>query len=258
MKISLITAVLNRKDTIGNTLDSILNQTYEDIECIVVDGVSSDGSLDIIKDYESKFNGRLIWISEPDEGLYDAMNKGIKLATGDIVAVINSDDFYHSNSIIEKVANTFAKHHDIEGLYGDVHFVLRNNPNKLVRYYSSKNFTLDKFKYGFMPAHPSFFTYKRFYEKWGYFKKEYKISGDFELLLRFMKVNKMKTKYVEEDFVTMRTGGMSTSSLNNIILNNKEILQACKENNVSSSYFSVLLRYFKKMFEWIPPLRHSN
>lgn len=251
MRISLITPVLNRRNTLKDTLDSVLSQSYPDIEYIIIDGGSTDGTLDLIKEYEPKFNGKLVWKSEPDEGLFDAMNKGIDIATGDIVGIINSDDFYHDNGIIAYIAREL-NNTNVDAVYGDVHFVSRKDKNEVVRYYSSNKFRVCKYKFGFMPAHTTFFTYKKFYDDWGSYKPDYKISGDFELLLRFMKVHKLKTKYIHRDFLTMRTGGISTSSLANIITNNKEIRRACRENNVCSNYFYILSRYFVKVFECKP------
>lgn len=259
LKISLITAVLNRADTLEKALKSILQQTYSEIECIVVDGGSTDGSLDIIKKYEKLFNGRLKWISEPDKGLYDALNKGLKLATGEIVGFINSDDYYNTDNIIEYIAEIFEKE-DIQAVYGDVHYVSRTNPDKITRYYSSSKFKPSSFRYGFMPAHPTFFTYLKYYKEWGYYKTDYKISGDFELTLRFLYGHKMKYKYINLDFITMRTGGLSTASIHNIITINKEQLRACRENGVKSNYILQCSRYLVKIFQWklFPKTKKSN
>jgi len=192
MKISIITVCYNSEKYIQSTIESVLNQTYENIEYIVIDGCSNDGTVTIIKEYESKFNGRMKWISEPDKGIYDAMNKGIKMATGDVVGILNSDDFYIENTVIEQVADTFTQNKETQIVFGDVLFVKPDNLDKTVRYYRSKNFTPKRFRFGFMPAHPTFFTYKTNFDKIGYYKIKYTIAADFELLLRFMLLNKLK------------------------------------------------------------------
>lgn len=158
MKVSIVTVTFNSAKTLRDTIESILMQDYADWEYIIVDGLSKDETVSIIKGYEPKFNGRMKWISEKDRGLYDAMNKGIKMASGDIVGIINSDDFFHRSDVISKVAEAFNLNNNIEAVYGDVRFVNENNLEKTVRYYSSKNFKPWRFRFGFMPAHPSFYT----------------------------------------------------------------------------------------------------
>ena len=177
MKISLITITYNSTSTFRDTIESVLLQTYPDIEYIVVDGASKDNTVDIIKEYEPRFEGRMHWISEKDKGIYDAMNKGIRMATGDIVGIINSDDFYHRTDVIEQVAKAFQDK-AVQAVYGDVRFVNPDNLDKTVRYYSSKNFSPRRFRYGFMPAHPTFFTYRNYFEEWGYYKTDYKIAAE--------------------------------------------------------------------------------
>lgn len=251
MKISLITVSFNSSATIKDTFDSVLAQTYPNIEYIVVDGKSSDNTVEIIKEYESRFNGRMHWLSQPDKGLYDAINKGIKMATGDIVGVIHSDDFYNLNSIIEQVVNTFLRKKEIEVIYGDLHFVKSENLTKTVRYYSSKRFNPKQFKRGFMPAHPTFFTYKNNFEKIGYYKTNYTIAADFELLLRFLFVHKLSYQYLPLNMITMRMGGLSTRSYKSNILLNKEIIRACRENGVYTNFLFVYSKYFRKIFEFL-------
>lgn len=185
MKVSIITITYNSAITLRDTMEAVLSQTSKNIEYIVVDGASKDDTVKIIKEYESKFNGQMRWVSEPDKGLYDAMNKGIRMATGDIVGIINSDDFYHRTDVIAKVVEGFQEN-GIEAIYGDVRFVNPDNLDKTVRYYSSKHFSPQLFRYGFMPAHPTFFTYRRYFEEFGYYKTDYKIAADYELLIRFL------------------------------------------------------------------------
>lgn len=252
MKVSLVTAVLNGVSTLGDTLKSILDQTYRDIECIVIDGGSTDGTVELIKEYESKFGDRLKWISEPDNGLFNAMNKGLRMATGDLVAIINSDDYYHRNDIVELIVKNFEDDKNVQAVYGDVRFVSRYNTNKVVRYYSSSIFVPNKFKYGFMPAHPTFFTYRKYYEKWGMFRTDMPTSADFDLLLRFLYSHKLNAKYIKTDFLTMRTGGMSYPSFANTRQVNREVRKICKENGVKTNYILLYSRYFRKIKEWFP------
>lgn len=250
MKLSIITVTYNSSKTLRDTIESVLSQTYADYEYIIVDGASKDNTVDIVKEYEPKFEGRMRWISEPDKGLYDAINKGIKMAAGDVVGIINSDDFYHRNDIFNQIISSF-ENNQIEAIYGDVRFVNDDNLDKTVRYYSSKKFSPKKFRYGFMPAHPSFFTYKNNFDKYGYYKTDYKIAADYELLIRFLYTHKIKSKYVPLDFMKMRTGGVSTASWKSNILLNKEIVRACKENNIWTCMPILFFKYFIKVFELI-------
>lgn len=247
MKVSIITVCYNSASTIMNTIDSVLNQSYKNIEYIIVDGKSKDGSVELISKYGDRIS-RLI--SEPDKGIYDAMNKGIKLATGDIVGILNSDDFFNNNGVVQLIVDEFIKS-NIDAVYGDVQFVKPSNLNKVVRYYSSKRFCIRKFKFGFMPAHPSFYVRREYFEKYGYYKTDYKIGADFELLIRFLYKNKLKCKYLQTTFVTMRTGGVSTRSLKSNIVLNSEILRACRENGIKTNILNIYSKYFVKVFELI-------
>jgi glycosyltransferase involved in cell wall biosynthesis len=250
MKISIITVSYNSERTIRDTFHSVLNQTYPNIEYIIVDGHSIDGTVDVIKEYVSRFGGRLKWISEPDKGLYDAMNKGLLMATGDIVGIINSDDFYHRADIIEHVIKAF-RDTSTDSIFADVRYVNSSNIDKTVRYYSSKNFSPRRFRYGFMPAHPTFFTYKKYFEQFGFYKIDYKIAADYELLIRFLYVHHLSYTYLPLDFLKMRIGGRSTSSVKSTIVLNQEIVRACKENGIYTNMFILSLKYFVKVFELI-------
>jgi glycosyltransferase involved in cell wall biosynthesis len=250
MKISIITVTFNSAVTIKNTIESVLYQTYPDIEYIIIDGNSKDNTINIIKQYESKFKGRMQWVSEKDNGMYDAMNKGIRMATGDVIGIINSDDFYHRNDIIEEIAKAF-EHKEIQATIADVRFVNPDNLEKTVRYYSSKNFSIARFRFGFMPAHPTFFTYKKNFEKYGFYQIDYKIAADYELLIRFLYTNKLKYLYLPLDVMKMRTGGMSTVSWKSNLLLNKEIVRGCKENGIYTNLLILSLKYFVKVFELI-------
>jgi len=250
IKFSIVTVTYNNEATIRNTIESVLIQTNSDIEYIIVDGLSKDSTIDIIKEYEPRFNGRMLWISEHDNGIYDAMNKGIKLATGEVVGIINSDDFYHRTDIIAEIAKAFEDD-TVQAVFGDIRFVNPNNLNKTVRYYSSKNFSPKQFRFGFMPPHPSFFTYKKYFEEFGYYQTDYKIAADYELLIRFLYTNNLKYKYLPLDVMKMRTGGISTASLKSNLVLNQEIVRGCKENGIYTNLFILSFKYFMKVFELV-------
>lgn len=248
MTISLITACCNSEKYIRDAIESVLKQDYPDIEYLIIDGGSKDNTLSIIKEYEPRFSGTLKWISEPDNGLYDALNKGIRLATGDIVGILNADDFFTSNTVLSEIAATFQRA-GCEAIYGDIHFVNPDDLSTCVRYYSSAIFKRSLMRIGFMPAHPTFYAYKQLFEQFGYYNTGYRIAADFELLLRFIYINNIRTHYIPLDFVTMRTGGMSTESFASRKLIMQEHLRAFKENNIRTNRFMLSLRYPYKLYE---------
>lgn len=250
MKISIITVCFNSEKYIATAIKSVLSQTCSDVEYIVVDGGSHDATVDIIKEYEPQFDGRMQWISEPDNGLYDAMNKGIRMATGEVIGILNSDDFYNHTDCLEKVAQVFDND-NIASCFADVRFVSSENLNRTVRYYSSAKFNPKKFRFGFMPAHPSFFVRKKYFDKIGYYKTDYQIAADYELLIRFLHSHRISYKYLPLDIIKMRTGGKSTMSWKSNYILNKEIVRACRENGIYTNIFILLLKYFVKIFEYI-------
>lgn len=249
MKISLITVTYNSAKTLPDTIQSVLSQSYSNIEYIIIDGASQDNTIDIVKEYEPLFNGRIGWISERDDGLYDAINKGIAMSTGDVVGILNSDDFFTSPTVIEEIANNFSE--EIDAVYGDVHFVNSTDLARPIRYYSSKIFRPSLMKLGFMPAHPTFYCRKSCYDKYGLYKTDFKIAADFDLLLRFIYVHHISLKYLPLDMVTMRVGGASTNGLKSHVCIMKEHLRSFKENGLKSNFFLLSLRYFYKLTEYI-------
>lgn len=251
MKISLITVTYNSSKTLKTTLESILNQLHTDYEYIVVDGASKDNTVALLKEYEPKFKNNIKWISEPDKGLYDAMNKGIRMATGDVIGILNSDDFFTSNDILRQVSEALEKNKNLDAVYGDIHFVNPDNLEKCIRYYSSKVFKRGLMRLGFMPAHPSFYMRKACFEKYGLYKTDYKIAADFEYLLRVIFKHKIRTQYIPVDMVTMRTGGASTSGLKSHMKIMKEHLKAFRENGIYTNVFLLSLRYFYKIGELV-------
>lgn len=248
MKISLITVTYNSGTTLRDTILSVLAQTYRNVEYIVVDGLSKDNTIDIVREYEPQFEGRMKWISEKDKGLYDAMNKGVRMATGDVVGILNSDDFFTANDVLEKVAAGFDKQTD--AVYGDLHYVHPDDLQHSVRYYSSKIFKRNLMRMGFIPAHPTFYCKRECFDKFGYYKTDYKIAADFDLLLRFIYVNRIRIKYLPMDMVTMRTGGASTNGLKSRMGGMNEHLRSLRENGVKSNRFILSLRYFYKITEY--------
>ena len=251
MKISIITATFNSDKTVGDTIESVLRQSFPDYEYIIKDGGSVDDTLEICRQYESRFEGRMKIVSAPDNGIYDAMNKGFETATGDVVGLLNSDDFYTSDDVLQTIADAFSTDKELEAVYGDIHFVKDGDLSKCVRYYSSKLFSRGWMRFGFMPAHPSFYCKKTCYEKFGYFDTSFKIAADFENLLRLIFKGHIKTQYVKKDFVTMRTGGASTAGVKSRVTIMKEHLRALKKNGIYSNAFLLSLRYFYKAYELI-------
>ena len=247
MKISIITATLNRAHTLEDTIKSVLAQDYQDYEYIIVDGKSEDNTVELIKKYEPLFAGRLKWISEKDRGLYDGINKGIRMSTGDVVGIINSDDFFHNTNTFSVIADAF-KDNSVEVIFGDIRVVNPSNLKKTVRFVSPWYFKPWMFRYGVMPPHATFYAQKKLFEKFGYYKLGYKITADFDLLVRFMMVNHVSYKYVPHTFLTFRNGGIS-SKLSNKMTLNKEIVRACKENHIWTCLPLIYVKYIFRLGE---------
>ena len=242
MKITIITVVFNGAKYIRSAIQSILSQDYDNIEYIVIDGSSTDGTVDIVKEYQDKIS---VFISEPDEGIYDAMNKGIALATGNVIGILNSDDFYIDEFVIEKVVKEFDEK-GVDSVYADLVFVSPNNLEKTIRYYDSNHFNPSRFAYGWTPAHPTFFVKKEIYDKYGVFRTDFKIAADFDILARFLYTQKISYSYMQEVLVKMRVGGVSTS-FSSIWINSIEALKACKNNGIKTNIFKILFKYYHKV-----------
>ena len=247
--ISIITATFNSAKTLKDTIQSVLRQTNKDFEYLIIDGGSTDETIDIVKSYESEFSGRLKWVSEKDHGIYDAMNKGIKMASGDVVGILNSDDYFTSDDILQTVDNAF-KSHEIDAIYGDIHFIRDGNPQKCVRYYSSRMFRPFWLRFGFMPAHPSFYCKREIFDKAGLYSLDYKIGADYEMMVRLFKKYRIMSQYINKDFVTMRTGGASNNNVRSRITLINEDVKACKENGVYTNCLFVMIKYLYKVFEF--------
>lgn len=246
MKISIITATWNSEATVRDTFESVLHQTFQDIEYIIIDGQSTDNTLQIIKEYEPKFNGKLHYISEPDKGIYDAMNKGLNMATGDIVGILNSDDFYYDSNVLMRIASAFSSN-NIDCVYGDLQFVDRQDTNKVVRTWIGSQYKPKAFLRGWHPAHPTFYVKKECIHTLGGFDLSFDVSADFELMLRYIEKNQITSLYIHHYFVKMRMGGESTGSISSIIKGNKNILRAFEKNGFKIPPFYLLRRLAPKV-----------
>lgn len=247
MKISIITATYNSSATIRDCVLSINQQTYDDIEHIIIDGSSTDNTVNIIKSLPNRVTKI---ISEPDNGIYDAMNKGIAVATGDIIGILNSDDYYIDNYALEKIVKIF-KSQNMDSLYANLYIVSANNPSKIIRTCKSCDFSPGLFKWGWHPPHPTFFVKKEIYQKYGVFNSSLDVSADFELLLRFLYKNRISTFFLDEFILNMRYGGESTGSLKKIVLGNKNILKAFKLNGIHVSKLYPFYRMALKLKQYL-------
>jgi len=245
MKISVITVCHNSAQYIEDAIMSVRDQQYENIEHIIIDGNSTDGTKEILQKHQKALG---YWTSEEDSGIYDAMNKGILHATGEIIGILNSDDFYYDNQVISKVAEAFSNK-TIDAVFGDLIFVDPNNLNRTVRTYSSHEWHPNKFAKGYMPAHPTFFVRREFYSKHGLFETDYEIAADYEMLIRLLYVHKLKYQYIPMKMVKMRKGGVSSNGIMSNIILNREIIRACRKNGIKTSAFKIYPKYFKKIFE---------
>ena len=249
MTISLITATYNSGKTVEDTLRSVLAQTYKEIDYWVVDGGSKDDTMDIVRKYEPLFGGRLHWISEPDRGIYDAMNKGISHSTGDVVGILNSDDHFTSNDVLERVAAEMQADNTLDAVYGDIHFIKDGAPDRIVRYYSSKPFRPFWLRFGIMPAHPSFYARREVFEKHGLYSLDYKIAADYDMMVRLFLKHRIKAKYMPMDFVTMLMGGMSTKGVRSRVVLVSEDVKACCTYGFYTNRFMISLKFLYKIFE---------
>ena len=243
MKITIITVVWNNKETIKTTIDSVLGQVYKDIEYIVIDGGSTDGTVDVVKDYGSRIDK---FISEPDNGIYDAMNKGVRLATGDVIGFINSDDLLNSEDCIECIVKRFVES-DADIVYGDKVYVASNNISKQLRYWKAGVFVRNNYKKGWMTPHLSTYIKKDLYVKYGDFRSDFKIAADYELMFRFIYKHKVKVCYLPKVIAKMRVGGVSNSSLKNILLSNYEVYRSWGLNGFKVSPLIILQKPIRKL-----------
>ena len=246
-KISIITVTYNSAQTLEQTIQSVLLQDYENVEYIIVDGQSTDDTLSVIRNYRHKIAH---FVSEKDKGIYDAINKGIALASGDIIGILHADDFYSNDSVLSKVAKTF-KETKADAVYADLHYVNKDDTNKIVRTWKSGNYTDGKFLFGWMPPHPTFFVKKEMYTKHGAYSLELRTAADYELMLRLIHKHKIKLAYLPEFIVKMRVGGQSNSSLKNRIKANKDDRKAWEMNGLKPYFFTLNLKPLRKIVQFI-------
>ncbi|MDC3305485.1 glycosyltransferase [Flavobacteriales bacterium] len=243
MKISIITVSFNSVETIRDTIKSIISQDYENIEYILIDAGSTDGTLDIIKEYEGYIN---YFSSEEDDGIYDGMNKGISVASGEVVGILNSDDFYPNSYIVSNVARTFEKR-NCDAVYGDLLYVKFYDTDKIVRYWQSGNYSVKKIKNGWMLPHPTFFVKREMYEKYGYYNTELKSAADYEMILKLLYKQNINVFYIPMILVKMRMGGKSNASIMNRIRANKEDGLAWTENQLYKPLFVRIKKPLQKI-----------
>ncbi len=243
IKISIITVCYNSVLTIDDTINSILMQDYDDIEYIIIDGKSDDGTLDVIKKYSKNID---YFISEPDKGIYDAMNKGILAAKGDIIGILNSDDFYPNSFILSNVVRSFEKN-KCDAIYGDLVYVKNNNKNKIVRYWQAGNYTTTKIKNGWMLPHPTFFVRSSIYQRFGLYNTDLKRAADYEMILRLLYKHNIIVNYIPMILVNMRMGGVSNSSLVHRLKANKEDGIAWTRNQINKPMFIRIKKPLQKI-----------
>lgn len=246
MKISIITATYNSASTIAETLQCVASQTYGEVEHIIIDGLSKDNTLEVINQFPhiSKI------VSEKDNGIYDAMNKGIQLASGDIIGILNSDDFYVDENILKEIAQTFEQT-QCDIVYGNLNFVDVNNINKIKRKWIAGNYQLKDFLNGWMPPHPTFFVRKEVYQKFGVFNLSLGSAADYELMLRFMYKHQLKASYLNKTIVHFRMGGASTKNVNNRIKANINDRKAWQINNIEPKWYTLHLKPLRKIKQFL-------
>jgi glycosyltransferase involved in cell wall biosynthesis len=246
-KISIITVTYNSAQTLEQTIQSVLAQTYPNVEYIIVDGKSSDNTLAVIEKYRDKIT---TVVSEKDDGLYHALNKGIALATGNIIGILHADDFYIDSTVLTKVVETFtAKKAD--AVYADLYYVDKDNTDKIIRTWKSGEYKVANFLWGWMPPHPTFFVKKEYYTKHGAFNTNLRTAADYEIMLRLLYRHKIKAAYLPKFIIKMRVGGQSNASVKNRVKANNEDRMAWKLNNLSPYFFTLTLKPLRKITQFL-------
>lgn len=246
MKVSIVTVVFNGEAFISECIRSVLSQTHPDIEYIVVDGGSTDGTIECIRSFKK---GIAQFISQKDLGIYDAMNKGISMATGDVIGILNADDFFSDNNVVENLVRAFS-HTNCDVVYGDLFYVRRNDTARIVRKWTGQPYSHRLFSYGWMPAHPTFYARKELFERYGNYDLSYGSAADYELMLRFMHRHKVTATYLPHVFVQMRMGGISNHCLTNRLEALINDYRAMKANMVNFPYIIIILKPLRKVFQF--------
>lgn len=245
MKISIITVCFNSASTIEETILSVAAQKYADKEHLVIDGASTDDTVEILRRHSSIAH----WVSEADRGIYDAMNKGVAMASGEIVGTLNADDVYADDTVLSQIAEVFADP-AVEACYADLVYVDKHHPDKVVRYWKSCPYKAGLFERGWMPAHPTFFVRRRVYEQFGTFDLNFSRQADFELTMRFLAVHGIKSVYIPRIWVKMRAGGISNNSVRGMIKGNLEAWRACRKNKLDVGPFFMLTKIMSRVPQW--------
>jgi len=243
MKISIITVCYNSAETIEDTIQSVASQNYNNVEYIIVDGLSKDNTVDIIKKYSHVVTR---WVSEKDKGIYDAMNKGISMATGDVIGILNADDVYTNAEVLSSVMEKFQDS-SIQGVYGDLKYVQKDNLEKVIRFWKSGEYKEGKFLQGWMPPHPTFYVRKNIYETYGTYRTDMPSASDYEFMLRVIHVNKIKLSYLPKVLVLMREGGLSNRSIKHRLDANKDDRRAWEVNGVKPRFYTLYLKPLSKL-----------
>ena len=245
--VSIVTVVYNNASTIRDAIESVLSQDYPNLQYIIIDGGSTDGTIEIINEYRSQIHS---FISEKDTGIYNAMNKGLKLCQGEWTAILNSDDVYASVDVLSKVNEAF-ENAQCDAVYGDLVYVASDNLNRIIRYWKSGPYNRRAFLYGWMPAHPSFFIRTKFYHQFGFFREELHISADYELMVRMLFKHKLNACWIPNVLVKMRSGGQSDGNLSSRIRVNREDKISWTLNELKPYWFTLLLKPLRKIGQFI-------
>ena len=253
MKVSLITVTYNSARYLEDCIRSVKYQDYHDIEHIIVDGKSTDGTVDIIKKHSGEIAN---WISETDRGMYDAINKGIKLATGDIIGILNSDDVFASADVVSEIVACF-KEHGVDAVYGDLVYVQKNNINKVVRLWKGFSYKRLRFRYGWMPAHPTFYIQRKLIEEYGGYENHYFTAADYEFMARYLYRHKISARYLPKLIVKMRIGGQSNVTLKGRLRANRRDYLAMKKNRIPLPFLASILKPIIKLHQYYYSLFHK-
>jgi glycosyltransferase involved in cell wall biosynthesis len=247
MKISVVTAVYNREATIARAMASFRDQTWQNKQQVVVDGASKDSTLNIVRSFTGADS---IVISESDNGIYDAINKGIEQATGDIIGLLHSDDFFAHEGVLANIAAAFEDP-DLDVVYADAGFFKPGYPSAITRRYNSERLSSARIQNGWMPAHTTMYFRRQVFEKFGVYRTDFEIAADFEFIARTFGSGQIKSRYVPDIWMMMQTGGASTGGLKSKLILNKEVLRACRMNDISTNYVRLLSKYPAKLLELI-------
>lgn len=246
MKVSIITAVRNARETVGDAIESILAQSYQDIEMVVIDGASTDGTLDALKRYAERLH---VLISEPDQGIYDALNKGIARASGDIIGFLHADDVLAGRHAVESIAAAFSDP-SVSAVYGDLVYVSKVDRDKVIRYWNAGEYSHSRLKTGWMPPHPTFYVRRSVYEQMGAFDASFRVAADYDCMLRFLWQGELVCRYVPEVLVKMRVGGASNRSIGNILRKSAEDYRAIRRNRVGG-FYTLIWKNLSKLPQFI-------